>query len=286
MKTRKLGKTDITVNSIGLGAMPLSLAGHPDKEDAYEVIKSFVEQGGDFIDTANVYCVDKNNIGHNERLVFRCLKKMDVLDTVKIATKGGLRRLSNDWAVDASPMWLRISCEQSLVDLDTRSIFLYQLHAPDPDVPILESIGELTRLRDEGMIQHIGLCNVTRKQIRQVLEHTDIMSVQNRCNVFQKDDLFKGVAKYCEEEGVSYICHSPVGGHYQHKRFMRNRLLNEIADKYETTAYGISLSWLLQRGNNVLPIPGATKINSISNSMKANKIMLDAEDIKQLDQLK
>ncbi len=286
MQTRTLGKTDVIVNSIGLGAMPLSLPGHPDKETAFEVVKSFIEQGGNFIDTANVYCVDKNNIGHNERLIFRCLKKMNSLDDVKIATKGGLRRLSNDWTVDASPMWLRISCEQSLVDLDMRSIFLYQLHAPDPDVPLLESVGELMRLKKEGLIQHIGLCNVTRKQIRMVLEHTDILSVQNRCNIFQKDDLFKGYAKFCEDNGVSFICHSPVGGHYQHENFMRNKLLNDIAGKYEETPYTIALSWLLQRGNNVLPIPGASKVGSINDSMKANKIQLDAEDVKQLDQLK
>ncbi len=273
-----LGNTELSVNAMGLGAMPLSLAGRPDEKTAHDLIKTFVEAGGNFIDTANVYCPGENDVGHNEKLIIKSLKQLGAVGDVKIATKGGLRRLTDNWSVDASPKWLRASCENSLIDLNTHSIFLYQLHAPDSDVPLLDSVGELMRLREEGLIQHIGLSNVSYKQIVQILEQTEIMSVQNCCNVFQKEDVSKGVVRFCSDQKITFICHSPVGGHYKHKEFMSNRILNEIAEQHETTAYVISLAWLLHQGKNVLPIPGGTKTSSVKDSMKAHDIKLGKEE--------
>ena len=279
MSILTLGQSDIEVNRIGLGAMPLSLPGHPDKTVATDVIRSFIESGGSFIDTANVYCSNKDNVGHNERLIHRCLKSLGALDTVRVASKGGLRRINDDWDVDATPMWLRVSCENSLVDLNCRSIFLYQLHAPDPVVPLLESVGELVRMREEGLIQHIGLCNVSRKQLKMVLKQTEILSVQNRCNLFHANDIEKGMIELCQAHNVTYICHSPVGGHYQHKSLMRKIELRKIASHYDTTPYVIALAWLLARGENVMAIPGASQVASIEDSMKAGSIKLKQEDL-------
>ena len=285
MLTRKLGSTDVIVNAIGLGAMPLSLPGHPDEESSLEVIKTFIELGGDFIDTANVYCPGKNDIGHNERLISKALKQLDIKDEVKVATKGGLRRLNDNWSADASPMWLRISCENSLTDLNQRSIFLYQLHAPDPDIPLSDSIGELVRLKNEGLIEHIGLSNVGRKQIKEALEQTDIMSVQNRCSLFQKDDLVNGTAPFCHENNITYICHSPVGGHYRHKELMKHKSLMDIAEKHGTSPYVISLAWLIQHDIPLLPIPGASKVRSVQSSMLAHEIEFTDQELEELDKL-
>lgn len=285
MHTCKLGNTDIEVNSIGLGAMPLSLPGHPDHETAFEVIKTFIDSGGDFIDTANVYCSDKSDVGHNERLLSQVLKELDVLNDVRIATKGGLRRLNNDWAVDASPMWLRISCENSLTELKQRSIFLYQLHAPDSDIPFDESIQELVALKNEGLIQNIGLCNVGRKQIAEALKQTPIMSVQNRCNILQGQDLENGTVEFCRDNHITYICHSPVGGHYRHKDLMANKKLLEVAETYGTSAYVIALAWLIQQDYPILAIPGATKPRTIQSSMLAHEIEFSEQDLELLNSL-
>ena len=286
MQTRTIGNSSLAVNAIGLGAMPLSLPGHPDADTAHAVIKSFVESGGDFIDTANVYCPGRNDIGHNERLIRQSLKRLDLQNDVKVATKGGLRRVNDNWTPDASPMWLRISCENSLTELGSGTIFLYQLHAPDPDIPLSESIGELARMREEGLIEHIGLSNVSRKQINEAMNITDIATVQNRCNVFQDDDVSSGLVAYCREQGITYIAHSPVGGHYKHQSLMANDTLRHLASGYETTSYNLALAWLLNVEKNILPIPGASQVTSVDDRMRAHDIQLDKEEIDLLEQLK
>ncbi len=285
MHTCKLGNTDIEVNTIGLGAMPLSLPGHPDEQIAFDVINAFIESGGNFIDTANVYCSDKSDVGHNERLIARALKELNAPDDIKVATKGGLRRLNNDWAVDASPMWLRISCENSLTELKLRSIFLYQLHAPDPDIPFDESIGELVALKNEGHIKHIGLCNVGRKQIAEALKQTEILTVQNRCNIFQAQDLENGTAEFCRDNNISYICHSPVGGHYRHKDLMADKKLQQVAETHGTSAYVIALAWLIQRDYPLIAIPGASKTRTVQSSMLAHEIDFSEQDLELLSSL-
>ena len=286
MQTRTLGRTDCTVNAIGLGAMPLSLPGHPDSDTAFQVIKTFVESGGDFIDTANVYCPGRNDIGHNERLIISSLRKLGLEDEVKIATKGGLRRLNDNWSVDASPMWLRISCENSLTELRLNSIFLYQLHAPDPDIPFSDSIGELMRLKEQGLIQHIGLSNVSRKQLTEAMNLTEITSVQNRCNVFKDDDVSSGLVDFCRENGITYIAHSPVGGHYKHKTLMADKTLRHLAAGHDTESYNLALAWLLNVSSNILPIPGASRVTSVEQRMRAHDIKLDKEELDLLSQLK
>lgn len=285
MLTRQLGNTDFYVNAIGLGTMPLSLPDHPDEETAFNVIKTFVEAGGDFIDTANVYCPGVNNIGHNERLIAKALKKLELKDEVKVATKGGLRRLKDNWSPDASPMWLRISCENSLTELGLRSIFLYQLHAPDTDIPFADSIGELARLKQEGLIEHIGLSNVSRKQIQEAMQLTEILSVQNRCNVLQKEDLKNGTVEFCRQHNITYICHSPVGGHYKHRESMSDDVLQDIAKRHGTSAYVIALAWLIRQSGNLLPIPGATRIRTVQSSMLAHDVELDEEELNRLEEL-
>ena len=280
----KVPHTDIELCRIGLGAMPLSLKGRPPEEQAHDVIRAYVNAGGNFIDTANVYCRHEKEIGHNENLVHRALKSMQH-EEVYVATKGGLRMHGENWEVDASPSWLRMSCETSLMNLNTQFIFLYQLHAPDPDIDILESVGELMRMQSEGMIRHIGLCNVTRKQLRRVIEMTTILSVQNRCNLFQREDIDSGMVSMCGDNGVLFIPHSPVGGHYDHASMMNHVDLKQLAEKHGTTAYCIALAWLLNQGDHVLPIPGASKVGSIESSLAAMQVRLDSEDMEALDRL-
>jgi len=183
-----------------------------------------------------------------------------------------------------SPAWLRQSCEKSLRDLNTDSIFLYQLHAPDPDVPLSDSVGELVRLKAEGKIQHIGLSNVTVEQIQCALSITDIMSVQNRCNLFERTSFKNGVVKFCEENDITFIAHSPVGGHFQHAQHTDNRLLKKLAEKYDASTYQIMIAWLLHRSSSLVAIPGASKTSSITDSLRAINVEISKEDMQILEQ--
>ena len=273
------------VTAIGLGAMPMSLQGRPDEKMAIQVIEAFIEGGGNFIDTANVYCLDNPDTGHNERLIHKALAKLGRIDDILVTTKGGLTRPKGRWDVDASPQWLRNSCEKSLRDLATDCIFLYQLHAPDPNVPLTESVGELVRLREEGKIQNIGLSNVNSQELENALSITSILSVQNRCNIFEKKSFRNGVVGLCKEKGIVFIAHSPVGGHISHVNATDNRSLNEIAGKYGVSPYQIMLAWLLHRGEHILPIPGASKVSSINDSLKALNVKIEQDDLDLLDQL-
>ena len=128
---REIDRSGLLVTAIGLGAMPLSIAGRPGPEQAFRVIEAFVNAGGDFIDTANVYCLDDGDIGHNERLIHDALTRLGRRE-VLVATKGGLRRPRGEWTVDGSPEWLRASCEQSLAALGTEVITLYRAPCPGP----------------------------------------------------------------------------------------------------------------------------------------------------------
>lgn len=286
MKNRRLNNTNIEVFPIGLGAMPLSLANRPDEAQAINVINAFLDGGGNFIDSANVYCVDDNDVGHNEQLIAKALSKRANAQDIIVASKGGLRRPKGEWKVDASSAWLRESCEKSLQDLNTDSIFLYQLHAPDPDIPLTDSIGELAKLKEEGKIQHIGLSNVTIEHIELALSVTHIMSVQNRCNLFERQSFINGIIEFCVTNNITFIAHSPVGGHYQHTQRAENIALKEVADKHSASPYQIMIAWLLHKSQSIFPIPGASKVNSITDSLKANDVELSKEDILLLDAIK
>ena len=282
---RQLGNSRQYVTAIGLGAMPLSLAGRPPESVAIQVINAFIEGGGNFIDTANVYCRDDTDIGHNESLIQRALVKIKPSENIIVATKGGLRRPKGTWTTDASPHWLRKSCEKSLKDLNTDCIYLYQLHAPDSAVPLSDSIGELERLKQEGKIKNIGLSNVNTREIQTALSITPIMSVQNRCNILEKKSFENGVVELCNNENITFIAHSPVGGHYGHVEAAATKKINEISSKYGVSPYQIMLAWLLQQGPHILPIPGASKISSITDSLGSIDVSLENTDLEILNKL-
>ncbi|MGH8507364.1 MAG: aldo/keto reductase [Gammaproteobacteria bacterium] len=282
---REINGTGIGVYPIGLGAMPLSIAGRPEAAQAFEVIKAFVEAGGDFIDTANVYCLDDSDIGHNEQLIAKALERLGKRGSVTVATKGRLKRPKGDWTTDGRPVSLRASCEKSLRDLNTGAITLYQLHAVDPAVDLAKSLAELMRLKEEGKILHIGLSNITPRQLEQALAMTPIASVQNRCNVLEQKDFKNGMVALCEAKDVAYIPHSPVGGHYGQVRLREQPMLKRLGDKYSASPYQIALAWLLHKGEHILPIPGASKPKSILDSLKAVNLRLSQEDVAALDRL-
>ncbi|MBI2608431.1 MAG: aldo/keto reductase [Deltaproteobacteria bacterium] len=282
---RKIGLTGVEVNAIGLGAMPISIQGRPSEEQGIKVIQEAVHAGVNFIDTANVYCLDDSDIGHNERIIYKALKNINALQKVYIATKGGLIRPEGRWECNAEPQFLRKSCEKSLQDLHAESIFLYQLHAPDSNIPFEDSVGELTKLKEEGKIENIGLSNVNAEELNAAQEIVRIESVQNRCNPGHQKDLKNSFTDLCKKQNVTYIAYSPVGGGFHHKDLSHQKLFLELSKKYKTSSYCIILAWLLSKGEHVLPIPGASHVESILDSMKAAQVKLEQEDIQKIDNL-
>lgn len=282
-EVRSIGHTNLAVAPIGLGGMPLSIQGRPDERTALAVIEAFLLGGGNFIDTAISYCLDEHDYGHNERLIAKALRHLGRTDVIT-ATKGGLTRPGGRWDVDCSPKWLRHCCEQSARDLG-RPIALYYLHTVDPAVPFADSLGELVRLRDEGTIAAIGLSNVQPHHIDEALRLTPIAAVQNRCNVLDTRDFSSGLVERCRELGIAYVPYSSVGGHGGHKRLAHSPVLARIAAKHSTSIYAIALAWLLAKGPHILPIPGATKIASVQNSLSAADVLLDTDDLAALDAL-
>ena len=279
---RTLGNTNIELFPIGLGAMPLGIRGSLPVQDAVDVIHSAVEAGMSFIDTANVYCTDNQDIGLNERTIAQALGSINSSDIV-VATKGGLVRPQGRWERRGSPQHLRSACEKSLEDLNIEAITLYQLHAPDPLVPFSDSVGELARLQSEGKILHVGLSNVGQDLLDEAMDIATIASVQNRCNIYHSNDLTSGFVDYCRENGITYIAYSPMGGGSRHTELRNEPVLSELAAEHESTAYQIVLAWLLKKGENILPIPGAGRISSAVSSAHAVHVDLSEDEVKRID---
>src|SRR5437870_4049712 len=159
---------------IGFGGMPLSIQGRPSEEVGRRVLHAAVDAGITLIDTADVYCLDDNDIGHNERLIASALNERPDRDRIRVATKAGLRRPRGAWTNDGSPKHIREACEGSLRALATQQIWLYQFHAPDPRVPFEKSVETFAELQRAGKCQHVGLSNVSVEEIDKASRIVDV----------------------------------------------------------------------------------------------------------------
>ena len=276
MQNRRIA--DLEVSCIGLGGMPLSLAGRPDESDAVRVIHAAIDAGVTWIDTADVYCLDDGDIGHNERLIARALREHGRADGVVVATKGGLRRPQGDWVTDGRPARLRDACDASLRALGVEVIDLYQLHAPDDDVPFADSVGALADLQRAGKVRHVGLSNVSVAEIAEARAIVAVASVQNRCNPFETSSFESGVVRTCAAHGIAFLPHSPVGGHGGHARVANDPTLRAVAERHGATPYQVCLALLLETADVVIPIPGASKVASVRSSAAAADLRLVDED--------
>ena len=197
---------DLTVNRLGFGAIRVTgrgIWGEPaDRGEAVTVLRRAVELGVDFIDTADSYGPDVS-----ESLIAEALSPYP--DDLVIATKGGLQRPGpNQWTPNGRPEHLRAACDGSLRRLRLEQIPLYQFHRPDPNVPIADSIGALVELHDEGKIRHIGLSNVSERQLRRAQQVTAIVSIQNRYNVSDRGS--DSLLDLCEQEQITFIPWAPI----------------------------------------------------------------------------
>ncbi|MBC8146301.1 MAG: aldo/keto reductase, partial [bacterium] len=189
MNKRTIGGTELSVNAIGYGAMHLSIdrPRRPAEGASIDLIRLAVDElGVDFIDTADAYCADDSETGHNERSIAEALRG-ERRNRVVIATKGGSVRPEGRWERNGYPDHLRKACEASLRALETDRIDLYQLHAVDSRVPIEESVGALADMQREGKIRYIGVSNVSLDQLQSAMRETTISSVQNQFSLINRD---------------------------------------------------------------------------------------------------
>ena len=280
MRTRKLGQSGPVVSVIGLGGMYLSITGRPSEDDAIRTIEASLAAGVTFIDTADVYCTDEKDYGHNERLIAKAVGKKA---GITIATKGGLLRPNGSWTRDATPDHLRAACEASLKALGRDSIDLYQLHAPDPKVKLAESIGALARLHDEGKIKLVGLSNVSVAEIKTAEAIVPIASVQNRWNPADRSPEENGVLDYCTERGIAFLPYSPFGGASGAKSLHELGHLSEHAKKRDVSPHRLVLAWMIAKSPIVIPIPGGRRIASVEDSARAADLELTADDVREIE---
>src|SRR3954467_12253448 len=207
-QTRRLADTEVF--PIGLGAMPMSLSGRPEEGQSIRAIHAALDAGVNLVDTADAYCVDESDVGHNERLIAKALKGRR--DGVIVATKAGHTRPGGAWELDGRPEHIRAACEASLKALDTDRIDLYQYHRPDPKVPYAETVGAFKELQDEGKVRWVGLSNVTVAQLQEALEIVDVVSGENQPALNFPSPLAKGEVQAATERGIAFLPWSPLGG--------------------------------------------------------------------------
>ena len=284
MHQRSLGPGAVPVSAVGYGGMHLSLEGRPPEAEALRVLHAALDAGVTLVDTADVYCRDEQDLGHNERLIARALGSWSgPRESIVVATKGGLVRRGTTWQNDARPDQLRAACERSLRALGVEQIALYQLHAPDPAVPFEESVGALAALREEGKVRWLGLSNVSVEQIEQARRIAPIESVQNRLNPYFREALTGGVVAHCAAQGLGFLAYSPTGGGRLTLKLPSHPVLQRIAERRGVTPHAVVIAWVLSKSPTVIPIPSARRVEHALDSIAAAALGLSEEELREVD---
>ncbi|HEX4127398.1 MAG TPA: aldo/keto reductase [Acidimicrobiales bacterium] len=284
MQQRPIGNR--TVSAIGLGEMPLSIEGRPDRRQAIATIHASLDAGVTIIDTADAYSLSVREHGHGEELVAEALAAYGgPTDDVVVATKGGHRRPGDgSWTVHGDPAYVKEACEASLKALGVDAIGLYQYHRPDPSVPWAESVGALADLLDEGKILMAGVSNATVAQIDEAREVLGgrLASVQNEFSPRFRSS--EGELEHCEKLGIAFIPWSPMGGIGRSDRIERTfPAFAEVAGEVGTSPQQVNLAWMLAKGSRVIPIPGSSRPETAIASAAAADITLTPDQVARLD---
>jgi aryl-alcohol dehydrogenase-like predicted oxidoreductase len=260
---------DLTVNRMGFGAMRVTGRGiwgdPPDRAAAIATLRRVAELGVNFIDTADSYGPHVS-----EELLAAALHPYP--DDLVIATKGGLLRPGpGQWEPDGRPSYLREVCEGSLRRLKLDQIPLYQLHRPDPKVPLAESVGALAELKSEGKIRHIGLSNVTERQLKDAQRLVPIVSVQNRYNAGDRSS--ESMVDLCEQEQIVFLPWAPI------QDTATSGAVSQAAARLGASERQVALAWLLARSPQILPIPGTGSADHAEDNIAAVALDLTPGEI-------
>ena len=284
MQQRPIGNR--TVSAIGLGEMPLSIEGRPDRRQAVATIHASLDAGVTIIDTADAYSLGVHEHGHGEELVAEALAAYPgATDEVIVATKGGHRRPGDgSWTVHGDPHYVKEACEASLKRLGVDAIGLYQYHRPDPKVPWAESVGALAELLDEGKILMAGVSNATVAQIDEAQNVLGgrLVSVQNQFSPRFRSS--ENELEHCEKLGIVFIPWSPLGGigraddiEHTYPAFAA------VAKEVGASPQQVTLAWMLAKGSRVIPIPGSSRAETAVSSAAAADIELAPDQVARLD---
>ncbi|HDU4729496.1 TPA: aldo/keto reductase [Klebsiella quasipneumoniae subsp. similipneumoniae] len=311
MKIRYLGKEKFQVSALGLGCMGMSFAyGGAEESQAINTIHAAVDMGVTFLDSAEVY-----GPFDNEVLVGKAIK--GIRDKVQIATKFGFRILPTGQGlermagVDSRPEHIREAVEGSLKRLNIETIDLLYQHRVDPAVPVEEVVGTMADLVKEGKIRHIGLSEVSAQTLRRACKVHPITAVQTEYSLWTREPE-GGILKACRELGVGFVPYSPLGRgfltgkitdpslfaaddfrrnlpRFQAETMRKNQQLldhlQQVAGRYDATLAQMALAWVMSKGEDIVPIPGARKINHLRDNAAAADIMLSPEDILTIDHI-
>ena len=269
---------------IAMGCMRLSTDPDRDDERAIGVVHAALDAGVTLLDTADVYALGADDVGHNERLIAKAIASWQGdRDRILVATKGGLTRPRGRWVADGRGAHLAAACEASRRALGVECLHLYQLHAPDPRTPLSTSVRALARLKHDGVIAAIGLCNVTVGQIDEARGLVDIDAVQVEVSVWHDVNILNGVVPYCIANGIDVLAYRPLGGRQRRGRILREPLFADLAAAHGATPFEIAIAWLKDFSPHILPLPGPTRIETVQSSVRAHAITLTGDDRARLD---
>ena len=264
----------------------MRLSTESDRDDARSVavIHAALDAGVTLLDTADAYCLDADEAGHNERLVASALASWaGDRSRIRVATKGGLVRPRGEWLQDGRATHLRAACEASRRALGVERIDLYQLHAPDPRTPLSTSVRALASLQRDGLIAAVGLCNINVGQIDDARRIVNIASVQVELNLWTDASILNGVVDYCAANGIALLAYRPLGGVRRRQQLRAEPRLADIAMKHGCSPAEIALAWL-RRFPHVTPVAGATTLETIASLARADSVALDEEDFARIDE--
>jgi len=272
---------DLLINRLGFGAMRLTGEGiwgwPPDRENAKKVLRRAVELGVNFIDTADAYGPETN-----ELLIAEALYPYP--KGLVIATKGGNTRPGPDqWVPDGRPEYLAQCIDKSLKRLKLDQIDLYQLHRIDRKVPVEESLTALKAAQDAGKIRHVGLSEVTVEQIEKAKKVMPIVSIQNQYNITDRES--ETALNYCQKEKMGFIPWAPIGGGRNPSLRKPGNALEAEAKRYNVSVVQLALAWLLQKSPVMLPIPGTSSLAHLQENMAAAKLQLSPEEWTKIGEL-
>jgi aryl-alcohol dehydrogenase-like predicted oxidoreductase len=304
---RPLGSSGITVSALGLGCMGMSFAyGPTDETESLRVLRRYLELGGNFLDTAEIYGPFKN-----EELLGRFLRDVPRHD-VAVATKFGFKfDAQGNRSPDSSPANVRRACDASLSRLGVSGIDLFYQHRVDPGVPIEETVGAMAELVTAGKIRALGLSEANAETLRRAAKVHPIAALQSEYSLWSREVETNGVLATCRELGITFVPYSPLGRGFltgaiqkvadldpsdwrrTNPRFAEEALqgnlkladtVNELAAKKGCTPAQFSLAWVLAQRDEMIPIPGTKRVRYLEDNMGALAVKLTENDLREIDE--